>query len=84
MSFLGRTVTITAGGSFQQAIRQLNTILGRNRVRREWNRDKFFTKPSQLRYQLRSRRHRKRFAAMVSLVFLYSPLKCYFIGMNGY
>ncbi|PVF95955.1 hypothetical protein CPB86DRAFT_553029 [Serendipita vermifera] len=58
----GRTVT---GSNFQTAISRLNTILARNKVKSEWRRDRFYTKPFALRYQLRSRRHRKRFSAMV-------------------
>jgi len=58
----GRTVT---SGDFGRAIIKLNQILSRNRVRQEWRRDKYFTKPFELRYQLRSQRHRKRFAAAI-------------------
>lgn len=58
----GRTVTST---DFGRAIVRLNQILQRNRVRQEWRRDKYFTKPTELRYQLRSRRHRQRFAAAI-------------------
>lgn len=55
-----------SNSNFQTAIRRLNVILQQNRVKREWQRDRFFTKPAALRYQLRSQRHRRRFAAMVS------------------
>jgi ribosomal protein S21 len=64
-SLLGRTVT---SGDFGRAIRRLHQILQRNKVKQEWRRDKYYTKPFQLRYQLRSRRHRQRFAAKVSIL----------------
>ncbi|KAG8756180.1 hypothetical protein FRC14_003296 [Serendipita sp. 396] len=58
----GRTVI---SSNFAQAIQRLGSILGQNKVRSEWRRDRYFEKGPAKRYRLRSERHRRRFAAMI-------------------
>lgn len=66
--YTGRSVPVTDRGfDLSSAYRRLHSILSRNRVRPELFLQKRYEKPSDRERRLKSERHRRRFAAWVSL-----------------
>jgi ATP-dependent RNA helicase MSS116 len=64
--YSGRSVQ-TRDGNFAMAYRRLSGILGRNRIKKELRLGEHHEKGSERRRRLKSERHRRRFAELVSL-----------------
>lgn len=69
--YTGRSISVPSKSSdagVAMAIRRLNGVLMRNRVKRELKLGEYYEKPSERRKRLAVERHRRRFQDLVSLV----------------
>lgn len=77
--YSGRSVEVSEFQNVSSALGRLNRILSQNRVKKELRLEERYEKPNAKRRRLKSERHRRRFAEMVSLaciaVFLLECLR---------
>lgn len=64
--YTGRSVVVTEYTPLQAALGRMNRVLNQNKVRTELRLIERYEKPTDKRRRLKSERHRRRFAEMVS------------------